>query len=133
MSRPRTQDEQKLLDSLKRDVAKLNEQGLQMIHELESLDPVDDEKTEVSRPPAPVVELKREACPNLIKCLEGLLEAAKAGEMVGITFLCNKGHSTVVYYAGTRDFGAELAVFEDYKFRMLVDRNIDNAPKMRDQ
>lgn len=159
----RNPDQQRLMLQLKRDVHKLTEPGLHMLHELEAMDPpdpctkppkgwrctrdadhegpcaaVEDEEkvpdtVRSERLPAPVVELKREASPGLIKTLEGLLDEARSGKVIGVTFLCNLGWATRVYFAGTREQGAELIAFEDYKFRNLIERNVEKPPPMVDQ
>lgn len=158
MSRKRTKDEQALMKKLQQDIVQLTDVGMTMLHELEALDPpdpclkppegwrctrdaghegpcaaVEDEAppTVPSERMASIVPLKREATPGLIGTLQELLKMAEAGEVVGCVFLVNQGNTTRVWYAGHRDFGMELSAFEDYKFRVLVDRNIENQPTFK--
>ncbi len=100
----------------------------------ECINACQEEPTEVSqRTPAPLVELKRKPMPGLVQVIKDLADLVDKGEIIGITFLCNKGPSTVVYYAGDNDFSTQLVAFEDFKFRILVDRNINNPPKLKGQ
>lgn len=89
----------------------------------------DDEAPITERVPAPVVALARKPSENLITTLKRLLEQAEKGQLVGVTFLCNEGNTTRVYYNGTQDFHAQLAAWEDYKFGILFDRNLERVSK----
>lgn len=92
-----------------------------------------EEPTIVEAKLAPCVELKRKPTPGLKQLLNDLVDLVEKGEVIGITFLCNKGNSTVVYYAGVQELGDQLMAFEDYKFRVMIDRNVANPPPMKKQ
>lgn len=72
---------------------------------------------------APCLPLARKASPGLLHTLKELLSQAEEGKLVGVTFLCNHGNETNVYYAGTINLHDELMAFEDYKFQRMLERN----------
>lgn len=152
----RNPDQQRLMLQLRQDVAKLTEPDLQMLHELEALDPPDpclkppegwrctrdaehcaavqDEAPDTVRSQrAPLLELKRPPSASLKQLLKDLMDQVESGKVIGVTFLCNLGNSTSVWYAGTQVLGDQILAFEDYKFRQLVDRNIASDPTFKDQ
>jgi hypothetical protein len=78
------------------------------------------------------VELKRPPSESLVCTLERLLARAKEGEIVGAVFLLAHGNSTSCYSRGYQPIAQFLLAFEDWKFQVMFDRNIDEIREKND-